>query len=632
MSQFRRVYPSQGRILLDGGLNNKFERSIIADGESPDCANVVFSNGAVETRQGASKVNTTAVASAAFDGLYTRRDADGSETMCAWVNGHMLTLATTTFVTIPSAQSVFTAGVRVCSAQYNDYMFIGNGGVVPYKWNGAEFTRHGVYAPTTTSTVASQATGVLTGDYRYKVTARNSALVESDLGPVTATFAAASATLRITSIPVFAASYGVNARRLYRTVSSGSTFLLVTTISDNSTTSYDDNTADGSLSSTAPSDNGVPPNYNVVIYHHNRLFMNDPANPNYVWYSELGQPYTVASTNFFKVGDNTTDLVKGFGVYENGIVIYCEKSIWINYMVDSTPSNWRQVRARSPHGSVAPFAILDYQNKQMFPAVQNDKFVGFGGLMGDVTDTSVTSLSIFTTASELKSDRIETDMFSIQEAYLGNISGIIYKNKAYFAVTYGSGNTTNNRIYVYDFSIQNLTKKNKAAWVPWTGLNAAQFTIYNGDLYYGTSAATGFLYKLESGVYSDDGTAIDSYFWTKEFSGHPADVNYQKDFRYCNLLIEKAGAYYMNVLYRTDSDSGSGYSQQVSLDPGGSLWNTMQWGRDVWGGGNAQEDYRLFLGGVRGTRIQLKFTNQNTVNQRFKVHGVTYAYNKKGMR
>lgn len=634
--KFKRVFPPSQRQLFDGGLNNKYERSIIEDNESPDCANVIFSAGSVGTRQGATKLNTLSVGSVSFDGLATRRDNTGAETLCAFIGSHMFTLATTTFVTVPSAQSVFTIGARVATALENNYMFIGNGGVIPYKYDGLTFTRHGVYPPTTTATVASNGVGALSAsaDYRYKITFVNSQAIESDVGPVTATFTISSTSgqNRLSAIPVAPTSWGVNTRNIYRTLANGTTFKRVASLADNTTTTYDDNVTDTALGVTAPTDNGVPPKYSVLVYHQTRLFMNDAANPNFVWYSEVNQPYTVASSNFFRIGDNASDLIKGFGVYENALVVFCERSIWLVYMADSTPANWKQIRVKSPHGSKSPFGIVEYNNKQLFPAVQNGKFVGFGALRGDVADTSTALLTVFAAGSELKSDRIEPEMFNIQESYLNLISGIVYKNRAYFAVPYGSGITANNRIEVFDFSIEDVSKRQEAAWCPWTGLKPAQFAIYNGNLYFSTSDNTGFVYQLESGVYNDNGAAIDSYFWTKEFSGQKDEYNTFKDWRWANLLIDTPGNYYMNVTYRADSDSGSGTTTQVILTPGGSLWGVMAWGVDTWGGGTTQKEVRIYFGALRGKRIQLKFSNQNTVNQRFKVHGLNLVYNARGVR
>src|SRR5688572_16016774 len=132
----RRVYPEKGVILFDGGLNSKYERSIIPDNESPDCANVIFDNGSVGTREGFTKLNTTAIGSFTVDGIYTRRVDTGGETMVVFAGGSGWQLGGSTFTTIGSAQSVFTAGVRVAAAQYENHMFVGNGGVIPYKYNG----------------------------------------------------------------------------------------------------------------------------------------------------------------------------------------------------------------------------------------------------------------------------------------------------------------------------------------------------------------------------------------------------------------------------------------------------------------------------------------------------------------
>lgn len=626
----KRIYPQQGRIFFDGGKNNKFERSIINDNESPDCANVVFSNGSVATREGSSKLNTTSVGSFVIDGLYTRRADTGSETMVVFAGGSMWHLGTTTFTTISSAQSVFTAGVRVATAQYQNHMFIGNGGVIPYKWSGADFTRHGVYPPSGVPTVASQAIGTLTGDFSYRVTYVNSQLVEGDMGSTVTFSGAASATLRLTSIPVAPQSWGVNARRIYR--NDGSTYKRVVELSDNTTATYDDNIATASLGATAPSDAGVPPKYSVIVYHQNRLFMNDDENPNLVWYTDLNEPYTVQSSNFIRVGDASTDVVKTLSVYDNSLLVGCEKSMHLVYMPDTDDSNWVQVRVKSAFGSLSPFCLLDYNNKQLVPAVQNGKFVGFASILGDSVAPSATLLTISSAGSELISDRVEPDMFQVQEAFLKNITGIVYKNKAWISLTYGTGNTTNNRIYQMDFSISNLSKDQKESWVPFTGLNAAQFTVYDGNLYYGTSAATGFVYQLETGDYNDDGSAIDSYFWTKEFSGFRQDINFHKDFRKANILIDLAGAYYMNVTHKVDSDNGDGNTLQINLDPGGSQWGTMEWGTDIWGGGSEQRDHTLDLGSAAGKRIQFKFSNQNTADQRFKVHGLNLTYNVKGQR
>lgn len=625
------LYPKNKRQGFDGGKNSKFDKHILADNESPDCANVIFENGDVATRLGTAKFNSTSVGTFAGHGLYTRNDRSGSQTMIAWFNGTAYYNSGTTFVTIPSAQSIFTAGVRVGAAEQENYIYFGNG-TTPYKYNG-DFTRHGVPAPTTTATVVSAAAGTITGGYNYVVTYVNSALVEGDISPISSTFTAASATLGVSAIPTAPVSFGVIRRNVYRNKLSGTTYFRVTQIADNSTTSITDNKTDAELGVEAPSDNGEPPNYSTIIYHQGRLFCNDTADPSAVWYSELNNPYIFKTTNFEFVGDDSGDRVKAFAIHDNGLIVYTDRSSYMIYMESPDPTTWEVVKLRSPYGSRSPFGGFSYNNKQMFPAMQNNKLAGFAAISGNAVDPEATLLTVSAAGADTKSDRIEPDVFNIQNAHVDRISSIVYKNVAYISVTYGDGNTTNNRIYRFDFSISNLSKKQEASWVPWTGLNAEQFTEYSGAIYYISSTATGHIYELnKASTYSDDGVAINSYFWTKEFSGIAGDEKVTKDFRFTYLLYENAGDFDMDLNYRVNSEIGDGSVKRINLDPGGSLWGTMIWGRDNWGGGNTEGEMRIPLGQLRGERIQFRFSNQNTINQRFRIIGLQFEYNRKGRR
>lgn len=628
------VYPRNGQITFDGGLNSKFERSIIPDNESPSCQNVVFGNGAVETRAGSSRLNTTAVGSFVGDGIYTRHDSSGSATMIVFAGGSAWQLGgTSTFSTIASAQSVFTAGVRVGAAEYENHIFFGNGGVTPYKYNGAHWTRHGVpQASVSGFTGAVSATGGTfpSAVFYYKVAFVNSALVEGNVSTATTAFTVAvNGSVELSGIPTAPASHGVSYRRLYRASGAAGTFERIATIADNTTTTYSDTYQPAGA--TAPTDQGEPPNYSVVVYHAGRLFCNDPANPNYVWYSEAQEPYTFKTTSFKPVGDATFDIVRGLAVYENGILVLCVNSVHLISMPSTDPADWVTVRIRSQYGSKSPYGTFLWNNRLMFPAMQNDKFVGFAAASGSSLDPEATVLDVATAGSDLQSDRIEPDMFDVQETYVPNISAMVFKNKAYITVTDGSGATTNNRIYIFDFSASNLKKRQLASWSPLAGLNAAQFTVYDGKLYYVSSTANGTVYQLETTSYSDTSTAIDSYFWTKEFSGLPGHENHQKDFRWARLLVELTGAYYMTVNFRVDSDISEGTAVQLDLDPGGTVWPFV-WGTDIWDAGKGQREIRIPLGPARGKRIQFKFSNQNTASQRFKVHAMTFSYNLKGAR
>jgi hypothetical protein len=633
-SYYNKVFPNNARQQLDGGLNTKFERSLIADNESPDCYNVVFGDGAVGTRGGSSRVNTAAIGSFVFDGLYTKHDnGTSAETMVAFAGGSMWQLAGTSFSTVASAQSVFTAGNRVSTAEYQNKMFIGNGGVTPYKYDGTYFTRHGVPAASGTFTLTSNAGGIAAGVYGYKITYMNSFSVEGDVGAAISITLSASGNVAITNIPVAPTSHGVSARRIYRTAVGGSEYKRVTTISDNTTTSYTDSTTDANLGATAPTDQGEPPKYSVVCFHQNRLFCNDPTNRNYIWWSELGEPYTFKVTSFLRIGDNTGDLLYTIHVYQNNLILGCQNSSWLLYMPSTDPTEWSLIRIASPFGSKSPFCGFQFDNRFMTAAIENSKFVGFAAISGTSVDPSASVLDTMIAGGTLYSDKIQTDMLDGVNSLVGNFSSVVYKNKGFIAITKSSSSTTNNVIYVFDFSLSNLARQQRFSWSRYSGLAAAQFTVYNGNLYYGSSTATGFVYQMETSNYADvlGSTAINSYFWTKEFSGLPGHENLVKDFRKLFVLVDMPGAYNMDVSYRLDSDNSDGFTIPIDLTPNAAVWGSFFWGNANYGAGSLQSEAEVSLGSASGKRIQFKFSNQNTVNQRFKIHSIKLVYNIRGV-
>lgn len=89
------------------------------------------------------------------------------------------------------------------------------------------------------------------GNYSYKVTYVTQ--YGETAGGTTSNVVAASANdvMSLTSIPTFS-SQNATQRKIYRTAAGGSSYLLVATLDDNTTTTYTDMTADGSLGAAIP--------------------------------------------------------------------------------------------------------------------------------------------------------------------------------------------------------------------------------------------------------------------------------------------------------------------------------------------------------------------------------------------
>lgn len=94
------------------------------------------------------------------------------------------------------------------------------------------------------------------GAHRYRVTFVT-ADGETDGGEISAAVTVADKTangkVAVSAIPIGGSA--VTSRKVYRTVAGGSDYLLLTTISGNTTTTYTDNTADASLGAACPTTN-----------------------------------------------------------------------------------------------------------------------------------------------------------------------------------------------------------------------------------------------------------------------------------------------------------------------------------------------------------------------------------------
>lgn len=111
-------------------------------------------------------------------------------------------------------------------------------------------------APTVALISPAAAGNVDNGAHRYRVTFVTSA-GQTDAGDISEAITVADKTVNgkvtVSNIPIGGPS--VTSRTLYRTAAGDSTYLLLATISDNTTTSYTDNIADASLGAGAPSSN-----------------------------------------------------------------------------------------------------------------------------------------------------------------------------------------------------------------------------------------------------------------------------------------------------------------------------------------------------------------------------------------
>ena len=148
--------------------------------------------------------------------------------------------------------------------------------------------------PSTFTATPAAGAGMGTGVYKYAITfTANGGETGPSATPVSVTTTGGNNQVSLAAIPTLSSSY-VATRKIYRTTVGGSSYFLVATIADNTTTTYTDTTADGSLGAAISTSNSS-----------NNILLGYGAS------SLLGNQFVVGSSSA-----SITDAYLGKGIYD----------------------------------------------------------------------------------------------------------------------------------------------------------------------------------------------------------------------------------------------------------------------------------------------------------------------------
>lgn len=257
------------------------------------------------------------------------------------------------------------------SAILFDQMYIGNGkdsnirfdanAVTPAAWNMGISSVTTACSVTTSSVTGS---GMATGDYSYRVTFLNALGHESNPNNTSATVAVVASTsgtnnaVSLSSIPT-SGDAQVTARKIYRTTVNGGLHLYLTTIANNTATTYIDSANDSQLTIAIEGfANGVAPKFKMIDIYKGVAFMGgDPDNLSRIWFSGTGKPYAVDSNDYRDLDPNDGDIITGIKKYLTTVVAFKNNSIWNAIGEDRT--NFGFERKITTVGSVNNASIVD---------------------------------------------------------------------------------------------------------------------------------------------------------------------------------------------------------------------------------------------------------------------------------
>lgn len=325
-----------------GGVNLITSPTKVPEDESSSSLNIDYStDGAVLTRYGSTIQNVSAGIPAQMSGaprtllLYDFKKEDGSETqiVCAGTTiKHGLTTPTNQVTGLSAALPV--PDIEKFTTSDDEYAIWGNGVDSNLKFNGTSWTNLSIARPAAPTPADNGAGTLPAGDYSYYYsfarTVGGVIVQESELSPVGTVTIAANRQIRVTIAA--SADSQVNARVIYRisTTSAGVAYRL-TTIADNVTLTYDDNTAaDGTVE--AEFDNQATPVTRIIEECFGILFTRDEDKKTDMLYSKAYRPWHTPTANRIIFDAEITCFKRFYG----GLLIGTKNSIWFQQLPPET--------------------------------------------------------------------------------------------------------------------------------------------------------------------------------------------------------------------------------------------------------------------------------------------------------
>lgn len=504
-------------------------------------------------------------------------------------------------------------GSRYSFATYKDQVIAVNGVDPPQKYDGHILTVSGTVA--VDGTDGARTAGILTADlgapyaeldtgtdldagawYQYRVahydgsnyyfsTARSNPIVTGTLVH----------NIALTDVPL--GPPGTTHRYIYRTdgaasrllVEADNTFNLVGTLSNNSATTFSDNTADGSTATptwatvSAGSD-VTPPIAKYLLIHKERLFLaNNPTYPSDLYWSYAFRPDIFRAEDYEPILEDDGDEITTIKPLGGVVVIGKTNSILKLITLSADSDQWQVLGPYTQIGVQAPYSAALTPNGLIY--LYRDGIYLFNG-----------------ESPRLISDIVTPEIEDILWTSRNNVAGSYYRNEYQMAYTsVASGEAENNRVLLFDFQRNSyvIDEKNINVFEVFDS-GTDEGTLYSGssltdgNITAHTAAATSLVYKklseFDSGTFDDTdafGTEDDPYleiswgiaFNDAEFTGKGFDH----------------GDYASSIFERPDTDgTWTSPIAEVNADS----FDKLYWNEDLGTTGDVTFDIRV--GGTLG--------------------------------
>lgn len=340
------------------------------DNASPKLTEADFTEGTVNVesdvtgdltkRQGGPNYNGTLLAAAPKD-QFEAIFSDGTRHLLVVQSGEIkYSSGDTIFNTVVNGTG-FSATGNFEFATTQDRVYGGNGINAPIvydrstSYGGVSYTAPqikamGAQAPSSAPTAGAPTAGgsVPAGAHTYKVTFLYYDAEESNGSPASGvqTAGAGNFTIPLTAIPI--GGYGVTARKIYRDNNDG-LWLHIATLSDNTTTTFNDTLAVGVTPTEIPTDHNTPPSFSRVTLWLDQLWVSGvPGDPSTLFYSDTSMPDIFPPQN--QILCNQEDPITAHIVYFDRLIVFNRRSM--GQILGKTSDTYRYAAIPSSIGCV----------------------------------------------------------------------------------------------------------------------------------------------------------------------------------------------------------------------------------------------------------------------------------------
>lgn len=485
------------------------------------------------------------------------------------------------FLTSPSTiYTGLTAGKKCTFGILNDKLFISNGFDYPLVYDGTYVKQMG--APTAKDLLVA---GGLTGAYYYAMTYVIDG-VEIILGTISNTITVSSKSIDL-DLPVGIAT--CTSRKIYRTEAGGSTLKLLTTINDNTTTTYQDNTADGSLGANIPSTNSSCPTPQFITVKDEKIIGAVNANrPNYLYVTEFEVEVFFNTSGVYDVSGVGNDNSPLTGLIEdyNQMVVFSEKHI---YLADTSGLTTSVKQTTSNVGCIDGFSIARIP--------ENDVLQGGIMFVSNLYDVRIFSGNIATNLAT-SFDNLTTNNFSsaLNKDSLKNQLKDNPLEAAFFDYKYHLIAET--FMYVYDIRISGWTKY----FIKTTSYTPTYWRFFQIEqTLYITQKNAGIVEQMYNAL-TYRGEELTAFFETPEI----AVGTEQKFYKNLYIYYDKSGANTLTALATVDSTKT--ISATITYD--GAYYDFDYFNEDYFETTEDEEDYKVVYINKYANWMRFKISTQ----------------------